>query len=140
MGTKKRGFLMKIIGERIRILREREGISQKALSQKLNIPLSTYNTWERGMSTPKPEKILELVEIFNTNLDYLYGRSDDSYESLDEYKLQQLANRKILKMFGIPPEKINALDKESFDEIMKFADKVIKLNEYEEKNKKDVND
>lgn len=131
---------MKIIGERIRILREREGISQKALSQKLNIPLSTYNTWERGMSTPKPEKILELVEIFNTNLDYLYGRSDDSYESLDEYKLQQLANRKILKMFGIPPEKINALDKESFDEIMKFADKVIKLNEYEEKNKKDVND
>lgn len=131
---------MKIIGERIRILREREGMSQKALSQKLNIPLSTYNTWERGMSTPKPEKILELVEIFNTNLDYLYGRSDDSYESLDEYKLQQLANRKILKMFGIPSEKINALDKESFDEIMKFADKVIKLNEYEEKNKKDVND
>lgn len=131
---------MKSIGERIRILREREGMSQKALSQKLNIPLSTYNTWERGMASPKPEKILELVEIFNTNLDYLYGRSDDMYMTLDEYKLQQLTDRKILKMFGISSDKINALDKESFDEIMKFADRVIKSNEYEENKKKDVID
>ncbi|MFL6260454.1 MAG: helix-turn-helix domain-containing protein [Thermoanaerobaculia bacterium] len=36
------------IGERIRALRERRGLSQKALAEQLGIHASTVTTWERG--------------------------------------------------------------------------------------------
>jgi transcriptional regulator with XRE-family HTH domain len=35
-------------GERIRMLRERQGLSQSALAQKLGLNTSTVNAWERG--------------------------------------------------------------------------------------------
>jgi len=37
------------LGERIRTLRERQGLSQKALADKLGLNASTVTAWERGL-------------------------------------------------------------------------------------------
>jgi transcriptional regulator with XRE-family HTH domain len=37
-----------LLGDRIRTLRERQGLSQSALAAKLGLNTSTVNAWERG--------------------------------------------------------------------------------------------
>jgi DNA-binding transcriptional regulator YiaG len=40
------------IGQKIRKKREREGLTQKALALRWNIPWNTVARWERGERTP----------------------------------------------------------------------------------------
>lgn len=52
-------------------LREREGISQKKLANKLGVAQSTVGMWESGKSNPEHATFLKIAEFFNVNIDYL---------------------------------------------------------------------
>ncbi|MBR6567897.1 MAG: helix-turn-helix transcriptional regulator [Clostridia bacterium] len=61
------------VADKIRKLREQNGITQTELAQKLNITRSSVNAWEMGISAPSTQNIIELSEIFNVSTDYLLG-------------------------------------------------------------------
>ena len=62
-----------MIAERIKNLREQEGLTQTELAKQLNITRSSVNAWEMGISVPSTQYIVELAEIFDVSTDYLLG-------------------------------------------------------------------
>ena len=45
-------------------IRTKRGLSQEEISEKLNIPPSTYSAYENGTRTPKPKRAKLLGKIF----------------------------------------------------------------------------
>lgn len=127
--------LMETMGDRIRMLRTETGMTQVAVAERLRVKPTTYNSWERNASMPKHEKVLELADLFETTLDYMYGRTQDKHVSLDEYKVEQMVDNKILRILGLSKEEIAALSKKDFDRIIDYTKLVIQAHENELKNK-----
>ena len=65
------------VGNRIKYLRESEGLTQKELAIKLGLKGETaIANYEAGYSIPKDEIKFRMCEIFNCSLDYLMCKSD----------------------------------------------------------------
>ena len=62
-----------MIGERIRLLREKAGYSQVELARRLSVTRSSVNAWESGLSAPTAVYIIELAKLFRVTSDYLLG-------------------------------------------------------------------
>lgn len=64
-------------GERIRILRERSGLTAKELADRLDISPSTQSRIENGQdSRISVDLLLKYADYFHVTLDYLTGRTD----------------------------------------------------------------
>ena len=61
---------------RITALRKEKGMSQIALSLKLNVSQKMISAYETGKSEPSVETLKKLANIFNTSVDYIIGFSD----------------------------------------------------------------
>jgi repressor LexA len=64
-----------MLGDKIKSLRKRDGISQKALAQTLGVSQSTVAMWENGKNTPEYGTLMKLSEVFNVSLDDITGNS-----------------------------------------------------------------
>lgn len=62
-----------MVSDRIRLLRERRGLTQSELAKQLGITRSSVNAWEQGISVPSTQNIVELAAIFKISTDYLLG-------------------------------------------------------------------
>ena len=62
---------VKTIGQRIRYLRMRHGITQKELAKALYVSEPTVSGWERGRTEPSIDFIVRLTALFQTSLNYL---------------------------------------------------------------------
>lgn len=60
-----------MIAEKIKMLREKNGISQSILAKKLGITRSSVNAWEMGISVPSTQYVIELASLFHVSTDYL---------------------------------------------------------------------
>ena len=72
-----------MIANKIKILRENKGLSQKALADKLGITRSSVNAWEQGISVPSTQYILELANLFEVSTDYLLNFKNDNAINID---------------------------------------------------------
>ena len=76
--------------EKLKVLRKKKGLTQKSLSNILNISQSAYARWEQGMREPNFEKLSMLACIFDVSIDYLLSEnleiSKESYLKLKEEK------------------------------------------------------
>ncbi len=72
-----------MICDKIKILREKCGITQSSLAKKLGITRSSVNAWEMGLSIPSTQYIVELALIFNVSTDYLLGLEKTSTVSVN---------------------------------------------------------
>ena len=67
-----------IIGERMRTLRQRQGISQADLARALGASINAINMIERGQVTaPHIKRLMAMADLFEVSLDYLVGLTDD---------------------------------------------------------------
>lgn len=64
--------------ERIRILRERAGLSQNDLAVKLDLSRSSISMYETGERIPSTYVYQSMADLFNVDLDYIMGHSDIS--------------------------------------------------------------
>jgi len=65
-----------MIGNRIKKLRENEGLNQLELSKLLNISNTTLSQYESGQRTPSDDIKIKLSKVFNVSIDYLLGVTD----------------------------------------------------------------
>ena len=77
---------MKIVGERMRQLREEAGISQNKLAKLIGIQQSSLNRYESGFSNPTPETLLWFGDFFDVSMDYIFGRTDKPQGKMYKYK------------------------------------------------------
>ena len=82
---------MKIVGERMRQLREEAGISQNKLAKLIGIQQSSLNRYESGFSNPTPETLLWFGDFFDVSMDYIFGRTDmyNYYQDTQEFHRMQ---------------------------------------------------
>lgn len=66
-----------MVADRIKWLREQNGLTQSELAKQLGITRASVNAWEMGISVPSTQYIVELANKFKISTDYLL-RADSS--------------------------------------------------------------
>lgn len=67
---------MATFAERLRSLRQEKGWSQQRLADELKLSKSSVNMYERGEREPGFETMEAIADLFNVDMNYLYGRTD----------------------------------------------------------------
>lgn len=67
---------MATFAERLRSLRQEKGWSQQQLADELKLSKSSVNMYERGEREPGFETMESIADLFNVDMNYLYGRTD----------------------------------------------------------------
>lgn len=58
-------------------LRKEKGLTQIALQMQTGIEQALISKYENGERIPPTETLIILADFFNTNIDYLLGRTDN---------------------------------------------------------------
>ncbi|NLY76084.1 MAG: helix-turn-helix transcriptional regulator [Firmicutes bacterium] len=59
------------LGERIKYLRNKMGLTQEELAKFLSCPRGTINNWEIDRSEPDSKMLGKIANFFDVSLDYL---------------------------------------------------------------------
>jgi len=73
-----------MLTKRLKLLRKEKNITQKELSDKINVSASTIGLYEQGRRTPDNETLTKIADFFEVTTDYLLGRTNQKYFSQDE--------------------------------------------------------
>lgn len=66
--------------EKLIILRDKSGLSQMALANKLGVSRQAVSRWESGDAVPTIDKLKTLAEVYGVSLDWLCSISASPYE------------------------------------------------------------
>lgn len=68
----------KALGERLKFLRDKQGLRQEDVAKAVGITKSTYSNIETGYSSStKLQTAIKLAKFFNVSLDFLIGLKDN---------------------------------------------------------------
>lgn len=83
---------------KIRDFRLKLGLSQREVSEKLNIPQTTLFSYETDTNEPNIQTLIKLADFYHVSLDELVGRETDivNLKSIDED--QSLIIKAVLRM------------------------------------------
>lgn len=70
------------LGDKIRLLREKSGLTQATLARELGISRSGVNAWEMGLSVPQVQYIVALAKQFKVSSDYILCIEETSSVSI----------------------------------------------------------
>lgn len=76
------------LSDKLLSLRKKQGLSQEALAEKLNVSRQTISRWENGSAQPDASNILQLSKLFEVTADYLLN--DDCQSDDDTPKVQAI--------------------------------------------------
>lgn len=68
---------------RLKQLREQRGFSQKEFAAEMDLPYTTYNSYETGKRAPDFDMLSRFADYFHVSVDYLLGRDKHPSESAD---------------------------------------------------------
>jgi len=69
------------IGKKIQEHREKNGLSQEALAEKIGVSRQSISKWELGQALPEVDKIVALSRLFNTTTDELLIKQEGVCQS-----------------------------------------------------------
>jgi|GEM_PF-3108248 len=87
--------IKKVIGERLRYLRKKNNLKVWKMLEILQVPRSTFTSWETGHRKPDEETIVKLAKIYDTTPDFIKGNVDDDSPEVVNIK-EILATKKIV--------------------------------------------
>lgn len=74
------------IGEKIKILRKRDNITQERLAEVIGVTGQAISKWESGNGYPDIEYITPIANFFNVTTDYLFNHdTEGKRRKIDEY-------------------------------------------------------
>lgn len=78
-----------MIYPRIKELRESKGFTQQQAAIALNLPVSTYRSYETGAREPSVETLILLSEMYNVTVDYILSHTIKPLVTIEEAKQVQ---------------------------------------------------
>ena len=81
-----------MIADKIKLLREKRGITQAELARELGVTRSGVNAWEMGISVPSTQYITELSVFFGVSVDYLLGLNNTATISVEGLTDREIAS------------------------------------------------
>ena len=88
-----------MLNNKLRMLREKIGLTQKELANKFNMSDSRYNQYETGKRQPDYETLKGFADFFDVSTDYLLGRTDIENTTIDEEFQEFLNDPELLVAF-----------------------------------------
>lgn len=70
------------LSNRLKSTRERRGLTQEQVSEKINVEIGTLSGYERAYRKPSPDMLLKLADLYGVSTDYLLGRVDNPADEL----------------------------------------------------------
>lgn len=80
-----------MVSEKIKQLREKNGLKQTDLARMLNITRSSVNAWEMGISIPSTQFVYDLAKVFRVSTDYILGIDESATISVKGLDSQEVA-------------------------------------------------
>lgn len=81
---------------KLRELRNKSGLTQNEIANKLGVSGQTILNWENGIYEPKINQLIELADLFEVSIDYLVERKtgankiDDICKELEKISKEEL--------------------------------------------------
>ena len=75
------------LSENLKKIRKEKNLSQEELAEKLNVSRQSVSKWESGQAYPEMDKMLQLCEMFNLNIDDLLNRNINEVNSKKKSKI-----------------------------------------------------
>ena len=102
-----------MFSERLRHLRESDGISQIRFAYEIGFSQAAISAWENNTREPGIEALIRISKFFNVTIDYLVGNTSTITK---KEKLPTLSNeeKELLQIF-------NPLEKEYKMQILEYA-------------------
>lgn len=95
------------VGNNIKQLRKKAGLTQKDMGELLNIPCSTYSNYENNNREPKKQILIQIAEIFDVKLEDLLSINSNYSEKTREhivipYDIKNIQKTEIIqKLLGL---------------------------------------
>ena len=64
------------MNERLKMLRNEKGVSQKTVADAIGVTLSAYSNYEQGIREPSYQILMNLCKYFQVSADFLLGLED----------------------------------------------------------------
>lgn len=119
---------MEIFGDRLKQLREEKGYSQQELAEMINVSRSSVGMFEQGTREPNFETLEAIADVFNVDLDYIFGRTNVKRcvpitdNTLSTNKINDTytsgLSTKTIKLI----EKLEGLPEKNVDDVLSFAE------------------
>lgn len=81
-----------MIADKIKLLREKSGLTQSELAKQLGITRSGVNAWEMGISVPSTQYVVELALFFDVSTDYLLDLNKTASVSVEGLSDREIAS------------------------------------------------
>lgn len=95
--------LQKEIGEKIKYLRTRKGISMRELGDNLGVSHAHISKLESGINSPSVDLLEKLSEFFNIDVSYFFARKDEDEILFErDLSLEHLKDKYNLEIDGKP--------------------------------------
>lgn len=91
---------MPMFGDRLKLLRNRKGLSQAEFAKQIGVSKSSVNMYERGEREPNFETLETIADYFNVDLDYLMGKSEIENRAKAAIIPFKPDNRNVLRLAG----------------------------------------
>lgn len=76
-------------GERLKILRTKKRLSQKELTERLNLNRSTYARYETSTTQPDYDTLKKLAEFHGVTIDYILGHETKDIDSMSDEEIDE---------------------------------------------------
>ena len=115
------------IGDRIRLLREKNGNTQSEVCISLGIEQSTLANYEKNRRIPKADMIIAFANFFHVSTDYLLGRTDSPYvkNGVDDNDMNQFLSQARI-VFDGNAVNLSDKDRDILEQSLKIAFMAIK--------------
>ena len=90
---------MKMIGKRMKELRESIGVLQIKLAEYIGSTQSSVNRYENGQSTPTVDYFRRFADFFDVSMDYLFCRTDKPQGRIYEFRPTITPDREEMQRF-----------------------------------------
>ena len=100
-----------MFNENFKTLRKDKGFSQEQIAVRLNVVRQTISKWERGLSVPDAEMIMEIAEVFDVSVSDLLGKEIET--ELKDNSLEIIASElaKLNELLVIQHQKTKEMKK-----------------------------
>ncbi len=107
-----------MFGNKLKFLRERNGLTQEQLANKFNLLKSSISMYENNIRLPNVEVIKDFANYFNVSIDYLLDNEEKN--KIDDEIKEQEALKRALQKSGFM-ENNEDLTNEELERVMKFV-------------------
>ena len=97
--------------ENLKTLRKEKGFSQEQLAIRLNVVRQTVSKWEKGLSVPDAELLIQLSEVLNVEVSDLLGKKIEVSEERSETEMVALELAKLNELLVVYGDKAAKMKK-----------------------------